>query len=247
MKMKLEDKLKSKQYQEAQLEVFILSATELLIKIRDAFFKLNDPDFRLRLYADYVDWDIRVQNLFPNIKNLEFLTKWLSVKSFQPVKYPRFNVPGTQNDAEIREKIVNDLNDLKAIVAEKLKILNEFKDVINKPNGTQEKRQLDYKAGILYFADEKIDFSKKPNQKRLLQTLFVDPMKEWFYDEVQEEWDPDWDGVKKGNPNSEKYWQKFYSAGDDINTAIAKKTKTDDFILKNTGTKGWIKINPNYL
>lgn len=107
--------------------------------------------------------------------------------------------------------------------------------------------KLRYENGILYFKGKEFDFNRKENQKELLNTLFKDPKKYWFYDEIQEDWDSSWDGVKKNNPTSQKYWEKFYTAGDKINTAIAIETGVKDFIIKNTGTKGKIKINPEYL
>ncbi len=112
---------------------------------------------------------------------------------------------------------------------------------------TQNQAKVKYKNGILYVGNKEIDFNKKTNQKELLDTLFQEPPKDWFYDEIQGMWDINWDGFEKGNAKSEKYWQKFYTAGDGIKTAVAMETDIKDFIIKNTGTKGKIRINPKYI
>jgi hypothetical protein len=105
-----------------------------------------------------------------------------------------------------------------------------------------------YENGVLSFMGKEIDFRKKQNQKELLDTLFSEPEKDWFYDEIQGEWDVEWDGIKKNDPGIKKeYWRKFYNSGDSINRYIATKTGITDFILKNTGTGGKIKINQRYV
>lgn len=109
--------------------------------------------------------------------------------------------------------------------------INERARVIEKP--------AEYKNGILKFRGKEIDFNRKDNQKFLLDALFKEPKKNWFYDELQEIWDED--------PNVELvkgYWRKFYTAGDGINNAIAKKTQIEDFIKKNTKQ---IRINEKYV
>ena len=94
-----------------------------------------------------------------------------------------------------------------------------------------------YKDGILYFMERRIDFRTKANQKELLDVLFEEPEKEWFYDEIQAKWDE----MKKLNlvKYPKNYWKKFYTAGDGINTNIARQTTIPDFIEKTT-KKIWI-------
>lgn len=104
-----------------------------------------------------------------------------------------------------------------------------------------------YESGVLFFAGKEINFNRKTNQKELLDTLFKQPTKKWFYDEVQEDWDPNWDGVKKNNSKSKDFWRKFYHAGNDINHNIAEETQIKDFISKNTGGDGWIRITQKYV
>ncbi len=106
------------------------------------------------------------------------------------------------------------------------------------------KRPAEYKDGILRFRGKEIDFRNKQNQKDLLTTLFEDPKKNWYYDEIQEKWDINWKDIKETNSEAKNYWRKFYNAGDDINTAVATETQIKDFIIKNTKE---IRINPKYI
>lgn len=97
-----------------------------------------------------------------------------------------------------------------------------------------------YKDWILYFKNKELDFTNKQNQKYLLATLFKEPERSWSYDEVQH----DWDETDEDKFLSKDWWKKFYSAGDGINTVVAKKTQIEDFIIKNTKE---IRINPKYV
>ncbi|MFH1564326.1 MAG: hypothetical protein ABIC82_00550 [bacterium] len=89
---------------------------------------------------------------------------------------------------------------------------------------------------VLYFRNKEIDFRNKPNQQELLATLFKEPTKNWFYDEIYEEWG-ETDIIKNG-------WKKLYTAGNSINKAVAIETGVKDFIIKNTKQ---IQINSNYV
>lgn len=118
-----------------------------------------------------------------------------------------------------------------------------------KPNSEQPTKKekpsenpIKYEQGILYFKNKEIDFTSKRNQKELLITLFKEPAKNWSYDEIQEDWDEEM--AKKLIKYPENYWRKFYTAGDGINQAIAIKTQTEDFIIKDTKE---IRINPKYI
>lgn len=117
--------------------------------------------------------------------------------------------------------------------------------ISSEPNSDQiedkENSAIKYDQGVLYFKGKEIDFRNKQNQKDLLETLFKEKDKNWFYDEIEEDWDETGIDMEK---NPKDYWRKFYSAGDDINTAVAKKTQIEDFIIKNTKE---IRINPKYL
>lgn len=99
----------------------------------------------------------------------------------------------------------------------------------------------DFIDEILHFQNKEIDFRNKQNQKDLLKTLFKDRSKNWFYDEVQEDWDET--GIDKAK-YSKNFWNKFYTAGDKINMAVAVETSVKDFIIKNTKE---IRINPKYI
>lgn len=103
-------------------------------------------------------------------------------------------------------------------------------------------KKLAYKNGILYFQNKEINFTNKANQRDLLNIIFEEPKKNWSYDEIQGEWD----GMSESKliKYPKDYWKKFNTAGDNINTAIARKTMIEDFIVKNTKE---IRINPKYI
>ncbi len=99
-----------------------------------------------------------------------------------------------------------------------------------------------YENGILKFMGKEINFRNKPNQKDLLATVFEEPKKNWSYDEIQNKWD---EMIKLEVIDRPKdYWKKFYSAGDDINKAVAIEAQVKDFVIKNTKE---IRINPKYI
>jgi len=137
------------------------------------------------------------------------------------------------------------------------KMITEFKDGKPVPSIIIRRRNLDelfekeknnpvqekatFTDGILKFKNKEINFTNKQNQKDLLNTLFKNPKKNYSYDELQEDWDET--GIDEAKyPND--YWRKFYSAGDDIDKAVAIKTQIEDFITKNTKE---IRINPKYI
>jgi len=94
---------------------------------------------------------------------------------------------------------------------------------------------------ILFFQKKEFNFKDSPNQCDLLNTLFKDINKEWYYDEIQEDWDPVnfEESLKENN-----YWRKFYGSADEINKKIAIETGKKEFLIKNTKK---IRINPKYL
>jgi hypothetical protein len=138
----------------------------------------------------------------------------------------------------IRNEFLNDYKKLVSVANEKLSS-NESKNSTAQQSHNVAKAE--YKNDILYFCGKEINFTRKENQKDLLNTLFKKSNKNWSYDEIQEDWDEI--GIDKAI-YPKNFWRKFYSAGDDINHAIAEKTQIEDFIIKNTKE---IKINPKYV
>jgi len=122
------------------------------------------------------------------------------------------------------------------------KLHNNLMEELTEIENSYDDKITEYKDGILFFVGKKIDFNRKHNQKDLLTTMFREPHKNWYYDEIQEDWDPVMGAdLHKDNPN---YWKKFYSAGDKISNAIALETQVGDFLIKDTKQ---IQINPKYL
>ena len=219
---------------------------EMLAKLEN--FKEN---FIRDFYSDFSN---------PEIKNAQgkFYQSFKELDWFVLTNFKRSTTTG---DYHLKSTIQRNSEKWAELVTIRNNFLNDYKKLVSianekssseksENNATQQQRNVakaEYRNDILYFCGKEINFTKKENQRELLKTLFENKNKEWSYDEIQEKWDSDWDGIKKNNPESQNYWRKFYNAGDDINTAVAKKTQTEDFIIKNTGTGGWIKINPKYV
>jgi len=137
---------------------------------------------------------------------------------------------GDNNKAEEYKNRFNTLLKLEGyLVGDTVKDSNKFK--------------IKFSDGVLYFQEKKLDFNRKPKQKDLLNTLFKDLKKNWYYDEIQEDWDPVLD-IDEYRKDDKKWYMKFYSAGDEINQAIAIETGVKDFITKNTKR---IRINEKYI
>lgn len=127
--------------------------------------------------------------------------------------------------------IINDKDILK-----KLKnVLSTIDKIIKKSNSNTTKSTFNNENGVLIFKNTEIDFSKKYNQKELLNSLFKNKAKNWNYDEIIEDWGEDY---QRGD------WRKCYTAGDEINKEIIIKTGVNDFIIKNTKQ---IRINSKYI
>ena len=181
------------------------------------------------------DWEQENWRLGHTIEKLNLIDS--GVKAIEAFAY--FPAPPLNEKVLNIESIKNWTPDLDGVAFE----VNIEKLLENIGRGTTTKTE--FKSGTLYFKNKNIDFSNKPNQKDLLETLFKNPKKKWFYDEIQEDWDEGTEISQTKYPKD--YWRKFYSAGDDINTAIAKKTLIEDFIIKDATPKGQIRINPKYI
>lgn len=92
---------------------------------------------------------------------------------------------------------------------------------------------------ILWIGNRKVVISQsRPNRSfLLLRTIFQDISKEWSFDEIEEDWDPE-APVKKVNQN------KFYQACRTTNQKIALESGIKEF-LKYSKTS--VRINPKYL
>jgi len=182
-----------------------------------------------------------------NYKNLDIFEHLLVLEKQKIIKINDIAISGSgscliETDVDIDEKIFKiTTKDLKRIVNLREEKREEDTFQKEKIKKLETETRFDSKSGILFFKDREINFINKPNQKDLLITIFKDPKKKWYYDEIQEDWDPKADllGVYKNNS-----WKKFYSAGDDINNAIAVEIQIKDFLIKNTKH---IQINSKYL
>lgn len=106
---------------------------------------------------------------------------------------------------------------------------------------TTTKTEYDQDKKLLKIHGVEILIAKKQanNPHRLLATLFKEPMREWSYDEIEGDWDP----------NSEEIGMKikqknFYLTSRETNRKIAEKTTISDFLIPSNTS---VKINKKYL
>lgn len=100
----------------------------------------------------------------------------------------------------------------------------------------------DLERGIFCLNGEPIQISTKAgtenNSLRLLKTLLKDPEREWFKDEILE----DWEGrVLDKTSLKEIPRNRVYDASEKLNSKIQKQTGMKDFIIFDTSK---FKINP---
>jgi len=216
---------------------------ELLTKLEN--FKEN---FIRNFYSDFSNPEIKKaqEKFYQSLKELDWFILMNFKRSTTTGDYHlRTTIQrggGKWNElVAITNEFSNDYKKLVSVANEKLSSNESKNSTTQQPHNVA---KTEYQNYILYFCGKEIDFTRKDNQRELLKTLFKDKNKEWFYDEIQGEWDSDWDGA---GPESRDYWRKFYNASNDINTAIRLETGIKDFLMKNTGTGGWIKINPKYV
>ncbi|MFA4941010.1 MAG: hypothetical protein WC582_00200 [Patescibacteria group bacterium] len=100
----------------------------------------------------------------------------------------------------------------------------------------QDKISYNGKTKILYFKGAEIDFSRAQMQADLLNTLFKKPKDDWNNDEIFEDWGEE---IDKRNGRI----SKFYTAGREINLAIAIEARVRDFLML---SMKMIKINEKY-
>jgi hypothetical protein len=119
--------------------------------------------------------------------------------------------------------------------------IREINNKYKKDNPKNIFEEFDEKTGILKFAGQKIELSKKGKETDavlLMKTLLKVENDDWKHnDEILEDWGYN-DEDQKDTPKN-----KVYFAGQKINNAIALKTQIDDFIECNTSKA---RINPKY-
>lgn len=165
-----------------------------------------------------------------NQENISLIEVQNVIKHLNKELLMKINVNKNLGLPEIRLIIEDEniINNLKTII-------NEINKIISKQNSSSEEIKFSEDDGILILQGKEIDFSKKYNQKGLLTSLFKDKKKNWYYDEIIEDWGEEYE---KGD------WRKCYTAGDEINKEILIKTGISNFIVKNTKQ---IKISSRYI
>lgn len=110
--------------------------------------------------------------------------------------------------------------------------------------GVEKKTGTDLGRGVFYLRGEPIQISTKAgtenNSLRLLKTLLKDPEKEWFKDELLE----DWEGRQLYKKDLKEIPRnRVYDAAEKLNSKIQKSVGITDFIIFDTNK---FKINPLY-
>jgi hypothetical protein len=118
---------------------------------------------------------------------------------------------------------------------------NYFIQELSKKQIKKSHKKIRYKIsfsedGILNFMGKSIQFQIDTYPYYLLKTIFKNPTKIWNYDEIADDW---------GLSYEEKPpWKRFYNAGYQVNTKIAKETTVKDFLKLTNKT---VNINQKYL
>ncbi len=120
-------------------------------------------------------------------------------------------------------------------------LVREINDKYKKENPKNIFEKFDEKRGLLNFAGQEIELSKKGKETDavlLMKTLLKVEDDSWMHnDEILENWGYS-DEDQKDIPKN-----KVYFAGQKINNAIALKTQIEDFVECNTSKA---RINPKY-
>ncbi len=148
------------------------------------------------------------------------------------------------NNSFDRERIDYDKEPVKYINANIIledAFIEEINNDYKKNNPANILEQFDEKRGVLKFAGQEIELSKKGKETDavlLLKTLLKEETSEWKHnDEILSDWGYDDEHQKRVPKN------KVYFAGLKINNAVALKTQIEDFIECNTSKA---RINPKY-
>ncbi len=157
-----------------------------------------------------------------------------------------YSATNNKKDEKIFKKIIQKSTDIKLHNLDEVKVIdykNKLKNILNSSGyeiGVLEEK-MEFKNCVLFFKGKIVDFGNSPKQKDLLEVLFQNPKEKMFYDQIQEKLSPAF--FRDDIALDDKYWTRFYTAGDEINKKVATETGIKNFIVKNTKE---IRINPDY-
>ncbi len=209
--------------------------------------KLIEDDKKIALYGnnfiikEKFDWDgvlVRIPDfcLIQTVYALQKLSYLQVLGVWQNSEYPKKTFDN--NSPDYNKEPVKYLN--VNLVLEEI-FVNEINNQYKKNNPKNVIEGFDIKRGVLKFAGQEIELSKKGKETDavlLMQTLLKEQTAEWKHnDEILADWgyhDEDQKDVPKN---------KVYFAGQKINNAVALKTQIEDFVECNTSKA---RINPKY-
>src|SRR3989338_906515 len=214
---------------------------------KKALIKLIEDDKKISIYGnnfiieEKIDADCVLKKLpdFCIIHTVYALQKlgYLKVVSvWQDLKYPKKTFDSERTDYD-KEPI----RYINANVILDETFIDEINNSYKKDNPKNVFEKFDAKRGILSFAGQEIELSKKGKETDavlLMKTLLKEETNEWKHnDEILTDWGYNDDDQKVVPKN------KVYFAGQKINNVVALKTQIDDFIECNTSKA---RINPKY-
>ena len=171
------------------------------------------------IYTNYI-WPTKLLQPFLDVKNSDILTEHFSINEgrFQKLK----------KDSDEGQSTLKELFEL---MKKRIEFLKQVK--LNYP---PEPLNACFSEGILSLKGKEICFNNRRNlQRDLLNTLYKNPSKIWFNDEIWEDW---------GETNLKKGTKKFYTASRAINLDIKSKTGIDNFLIADTKQ---VQINSKYI
>lgn len=209
--------------------------------------KLIEDDKKIGLYGnnfiikEKIDWDGVITKipdfcLIQTVYALQKLNYLQVLDVWESREYPRDNFDRNSLDLNKEPSRYINVN----LILEDI-FVDEINNQYKKENPKNVIEKFDAKRGVLKFAGQEVELSKKGKETDavlLLKTLLKEETNEWKHnDEILADWGYN-DEDQKNVPKN-----KVYFAGQKVNTAVALKTQIDDFLECNT-TK--VRINPKY-
>lgn len=214
---------------------------------KKALINLIEKDKKIRLYGNNFIIKERIDSDAVLVKMSDFCLIQ-TVYALQKLGYLKvLNVWESReypNDAFDRERIDFNKEPSKYInvniILEDI-FIDEINNQYKKENPDNVFEEFDDKRGVLKFAGQEIELSKKGNETDavlLLRSLLKEETNEWKHnDEILSDWGYNDEDQKRVPKN------KVYFAGQKVNTAVALKTQIDDFLECSTSKA---RINPKY-
>jgi len=196
--------------------------------------KLIEDDKKIGLYGnnfiikEKIDWDCVISKipdfcLIQTVYALQKLNYLQVLDVWESREYPKDNFDRNSLDLNKEPSRYINVN----LILEDI-FVDEINNQYKKENPKNVIEKFDAKRGVLKFAGQEVELSKKGKETDavlLLKTLLKEKTNEWKHnDEILADWGYN-DEDQKNVPKN-----KVYFAGQKVNTAVALKTQIDDFL-----------------